>query len=191
MVMKSNGRLIIFSLILVLLATACKYFFGPELDWSGFSPVIAIALFAGFIIKQKDMSFILPLLALFISDAVIQLLYTADLFPYAGFYGGQWKNYLILMLATLIGWLLKGRSYTSLLAGTIAAPAVYFLVSNFMVWAGSTEAVYAKSFGGLMACYEAGLPFYRNSLIATLVFLPVILFGYNYLTKKKAVLTLA
>ena len=189
--MKSNGRLIVFTLILIILATACKYFFGPDLDWSGFSPVIAIALFAGFIIKQKDMSFLLPLLALFISDAVIQLLYSQDLFPYAGFYSGQWKNYLILMAATLIGWALKGRSFSSLLAGAIAAPTVFFLVSNFMVWQATTEAVYAKSFSGLMTCYEAGLPFYRNSLVATLVFLPVILFVYNYLTKKKAVLTLA
>ncbi len=189
--MKSNGRLIVFTLVLVALATACKYFFGPDLDWSGFSPVIAIALFAGFIIKQRDLSFMLPLLALFISDAVIQFLYTQDLFPYAGFYSGQWKNYLILLAATLIGLLLKGRSFSSLLTGAIAAPTVYFLVSNFMVWTGASEAVYAKSFGGLMTCYEAGLPFYRNSLIATLVFLPVILLVYNYLTKKKAVLTLA
>lgn len=189
--MKSNGRLIIFTLVLVVLTTACKFFFGPDLDWSGFSPVIAIALFAGFIIKQKDMSFILPLLALFISDAVIQFLYTQDLFPYAGFYGGQWKNYAVLLISTLIGWGLKGRSRSSLLAGGIAAPTVYFLVSNGMVWAASTEVVYAKSFGGLMTCYEAGLPFYRNSLIATVVFLPVILLVYNYLTKKKAVLTLA
>jgi len=189
--MKSNGRLIVFTLVLVVLATACKFFFGPDLDWSGFSPVIAIALFAGFIIKQRDMSFLLPLLALFISDAVIQFLYTQDLFPYAGFYSGQWKNYLILMVATLIGWALKGKSYTSLLAGTIAAPTLFFLVSNFMVWQAATEAVYAKSFGGLMTCYEAGLPFYRNSLVATLIFLPVILLVYNYMTKKKAVLTLA
>lgn len=189
--MKSNGRLIVFTLVLVALATACKYFFGPDLDWSGFSPVIAIALFAGFIIKQRDLSFLLPLLALFISDAVIQLLYTQDLFPYVGFYSGQWKNYLILLAATLIGLLLKGRSFSSLFAGASAAPTVYFLVSNFMVWAGASEAVYAKSFGGLMTCYEAGLPFYRNSLIATLVFLPVILLVYNYLTKKKAVLKLA
>lgn len=189
--MNSNGRLIVFTLILIILATACKYFFGPDLNWSGFSPVIAIALFAGFIIKQRDMSFILPLLALFISDAVIQLLYSQDLFPYAGFYNGQWKNYLILMVATLIGWALKGRSFSSLVAGAIAAPTVFFLVSNFMVWLATTEAVYAKSFSGLMTSYEAGLPFYRNSLIATLVFLPVILLVYNYITKKKAVLTLA
>jgi hypothetical protein len=189
--MKLNGRLIVFTLVIVAITTACKFYFGPNLSWSGFSPVIAIALFSGMIIKQKDMSFALPLLALFISDAVIQLLYTQDLFPYAGFYSGQWKNYLILLSATLIGWLLKGKNYSSLLAGTIAGPTVFFLVSNFMVWTSTTEAAYAKSFNGLVACYEAGLPFYRNSLIATLVFLPVILLAYNYLTKKKTELILA
>jgi hypothetical protein len=186
-----SGRLILFTLILAALATACKFFFGPDIAWSGFSPVIAIALFAGYIIKQKDSSFVMPLLALFISDAVIQVLYSMDLFPYAGFYAGQWKNYLLLLSPALIGWLLKGRSYTSLLAGGIAAPTVYFLVSNFLVWQTSAEIVYSKSFGGLMTCYEAGLPFYRNSLIATMLFLPVILFVYNYLTRKKAALTLA
>ena len=189
--MKSNGRLIIFTILLIALATACKYFFGPDLDWSGFSPVIAIALFAGLIIKQRDMSFMLPLLALFISDAVIQFLYSQDLFPYAGFYNGQWKNYLILLAATVIGWALKGRNFSSLLTGAIAAPVVFFLVSNFMVWTNTTEAVYAKSFSGLMTCYEAGLPFYRNSLIATIVFLPVILFSYNYISLKKVGLILA
>lgn len=188
--MKSE-RLIIFTLILVAITTACKFFFGPDLDWSGFSPVIAIALFAGFIIKQKDMSFLLPLMALFISDAVIQFLYTQDLFPYAGFYTGQWKNYLLLLSASLIGWLLKGRSYGTVTAGAIAAPTLYFLISNFMVWQVNTEAVYAKSFDGLLTCYTAALPFYRNSLVATLLFLPVILFLYNYMTRNKVELKLA
>ena len=142
--MKSNGRLIVFTLILIGLATACKFFFGPDLDWSGFSPVIAIALFSGFIIKQKDMSFLLPLIALFISDVVIQLLHNADLFPYAGFYSGQWKNYLILMAATLIGWSLKGRNYQSLLAGTIAAPTVFFLVSNLWCGMAVRSGIYKK-----------------------------------------------
>jgi hypothetical protein len=186
-----SGRLIIFTLILVAITTACKFFFGPDLDWSGFSPVIAIALFAGFIIKQKDMAFILPLLALFLSDLMIQFLYTQDLFPYAGFYTGQWKNYLLLLSASLIGWLLKGRSYSTLTAGAITAPTLYFLISNFMVWQATTEAVYAKSFDGLLTCYTAALPFYRNSLVATLLFLPVILFLYNYMTRNKVELKLA
>jgi hypothetical protein len=189
--MKFNPRIIIFTLVLVILATACKYFFGPDLDWSGFSPVIAIALFSGFIIREKDMSFILPLLALFISDAVIQLLYKQNMFPYQGFYSGQWKNYLILLAATMIGWALQGRKYSSLIVGAFLAPTVYFLVSNFMVWNANFENVYPRTFAGLMQCYDLGLPFFRNSLIATLVFLPVILFSYNIMVKQRTELKLA
>jgi hypothetical protein len=189
-IMKINGRLIFFTVILVALAAACKYFFGPDLGWSGFSPVIAIALFSGMIIRQKDQSFLLPLLALLVSDAVIQVLYARGLFPYAGFYQGQWINYLVLLTATLVGWVMKGRKYSRLLTGAVAAPTLFFLVSNFLVWSGA-QVTYTRDFSGLMNCYEAGLPFYRNSLVATLVFLPLILGSYNYLTRKKAVLTLA
>jgi hypothetical protein len=189
--MKISGRLILFTLFLVVLATACKFFFGPNLGWSGFSPVIAIALFSGFIITQKDTSFLFPLLALFISDVAIQLLYNQGLFPYAGFYDGQWKNYAILLTATLIGLALKGRSYRSLFIGAVAAPTVFFLLSNFGVWMSGVEVTYTKDLSGLMLCYKAGLPFYKNALTGTLVFLPVILFTYNYLTRNKPVLTIA
>jgi hypothetical protein len=190
--MKFNGRLILFTLILVVLATACKYFFGPELAWSGFSPVIAIALFSGFTIPQKNMSFLLPLLALIVSDAAIQLLYNQGLFPYAGFYSGQWKNYLILLSVTLIGWGLKGKKLSTVFGGAIVAPTVFFLVSNFSVWTGAEAATtYSRDFAGLLKCYTAGLPFYKNALIATLVFLPGILFTYNYLTRKKTELVMA
>ena len=189
--MRINGRLIIFTFILVAIATACKYFFGPDLAWSGFSPVIAIALFSGFILKQKDISFLLPLIALFISDVAIHILYSANLFPYAGFYDDQFKNYLFLLAVAAIGWLFKGKKFRNLFVGGLVGPTVYFLVSNFSVWLNTTEAVYARSINGLVLCYEAGLPFYRNSLIATLVFLPVILFSYNYLTRQKSAITLA
>ena len=188
--MKINRRLIVFTIILIALQTACKYFFSAEPAMSGFSPFLAIALFSGFIVKERNMSFLLPLLALFISDAIIHLLYINGQFDFAGFYSGQWKNYLLLISVAIIGWMLKGKNYSTLLAGGITAPTVFFLASNFMVWQATTEAAYPKTFSGLMTCYEAGLPFYRNSLIATLVFLPVILLAYNYLTKKKAVLTL-
>ena len=188
--MKINERLIVFTLLMIVLATACKYLFGPQLAWSGFSPVIAIALFSGFISRQKDVSFLLPLLALFISDAVIQLLYEKGLFDYPGFYAGQWKNYLILMVATLIGWLLKGKNYRSLIAGALIAPTIFFLLSNFNVWLVS-EVAYTKDFSGLMTSYAAGLPFYKNALMATIVFLPVILISYNYLTRKKAAVVVA
>jgi hypothetical protein len=188
--MKLNGKLILFTILLVIITTACKFFFGPDLAWSGFSPVIAIALFSGFMIREKNMSFLMPLFALFLSDLFIQLLYIQGAFPYEGLYSGQWKNYLVLLATTLLGWGLKGKSYASLALGGVAAPTVFFLVSNFMVWSGSYS-TYTKDFNGLMNCYEAGLPFYRNALIATLVFLPSILVAYNFINRKKVELKLA
>lgn len=186
--MKFNGKLILFTIVLIVIATACKYFFGPDLDWSGFSPIIAIALFSGFIIKKKDMSFILPLLALFASDLIIDVLYTQGLFEYSGFYSGQWVNYLILLSATLIGWMLKGKSYQRLFASAVIAPTVYFFLSNISVWLGGTHTMYSKDLDGLISAITAGLPFYKNALLGTLVFLPVILLSYNMITKSKPVM---
>ena len=188
--MKLNGRMILFTAILVIITTACKFFFGPSLAWSGFSPVIAIALFSGFMIRDRNMSFLLPLFALFLSDLFIQLLYVQGSFPYEGLYSGQWKNYLVLLSTTLLGWALKGRSYSSLAIGGLAAPTIFFLVSNFLVWNG-INTTYTKDFNGLMTCYEAGLPFYRNALISTLLFLPLILVAYNYISREKLALKLA
>lgn len=188
--MKINGRLILFTLILVAITAGCKVAFGANFDWSGFTPIFAIALFSGLIIRQRDFSFLFPLVALFLSDLTIQILYSKGLFPYQGFYDGQWINYLILLSATLIGWALRGNNYLKLGVGAIAAPTLFFLISNFQVWAGP-QTSYPKNFSGLMTCYEAGLPFYKNALIATLVFLPGILLLYNYMMRKKMELTIA
>lgn len=188
--MKLNKNLILFTAILVVLTTACKFFFGPDLDWSGFSPMIAIALFSGMILRKKDIGFLLPLISLVISDALIELMYEQNLFPYAGFYSYQLINYSILMLAVLIGWAFKGKSYGSLAAGAIIAPTAFYLVSNFMVWL-TGEVVYSRDFAGLMTCYYNALPFYKNALIATIIFFPAILFTYNGLMRKKAALIVA
>ncbi|MBS1760433.1 MAG: hypothetical protein JST23_09945 [Bacteroidetes bacterium] len=187
--MKTNTRLVLFTLILVAIQTVCKYLFADKIEWSGFSPFIAIALFSGFIVKEKNMSFLLPLLALVISDVIIQMLYVNGLFTFAGFYSGMWKNYVLLLAIVSIGWMLKGRSYGSVLVGAVAAPVLYFLISNFLVWAEGT--MYPKTFSGLMTCYEYALPFFRNSLIATLIFVPMIIAAYNTLTKSKTAFRLA
>lgn len=189
--MKINSRLFIFTVILIALATACKLLFAAKLSWAGTSPIIAIALFSGMLINNKTKSFFLPLIALFVSDLVIEVLYISNLFAFPGLYKTMWLNYSILLLTTLLGWLLKGKSYGSLLIGAIAAPTLFYLVSNFNVWATNVHASYSRGFAGLMNCYEAGLPFYRNALAATLLFLPAIVLMYNYLVKKTAAFRLA
>ena len=188
--MKINGRLFVFTLLLIAVATACKFFFGPVLNWSGFSPVIAIALFSGMIVKDKSQSFLLPLIAVFASDVLIHVMFKMGWFPYAGFYSGQWVNYSFLLLVTLIGWSLKGKNYTTVFAGALVGPTIFFLLSNFSVWAGS-QTLYAKSLSGLIACYTAGLPFYRNAIAATVIFLPLIILAYTFIVKRRSALILA
>ena len=52
-------------------------------------------------------------------------------------------------------------------AGVLASATSFFLLSNFMVWAGGP--MYPRSLGGLETCYLAGLPFYRNDLVSTAI----------------------
>jgi hypothetical protein len=189
--MKINNRLWLFTLVLVAITTLCKFFFGPKLGWSGFSPVYAIGLFSGMLINNKSRSFLLPLIAVFASDMIIEVLHVFNLFPYSGFYTYQVFNYTLLLSTALIGWGLKGRSYGNLAIGAFAAPTLFFLISNFGSWMIDTFNIYTNDLNGLMNSYEAGLPFYRNALAATFVFLPAILVVYNYMVKKTTALRLA
>lgn len=184
--MKIDKKLLIFTLVLIAVATLCKFFFGPNLSWSGFSPVIAIALFSGMLINNKGKSFFLPLIAVFASDMIIEMLFTFKLFPYSGFYTFQLFNYALLLGATLIGWALKGKNYGSIAMGGIIAPTVFFLLSNFGSWMIDTFGLYTNDLNGLMTSYKAGLPFYRNALASTMIFLPAIVLCYNAMIKRTA-----
>ncbi len=189
--MKAQNKIILFTLLLVVLATVSKILFASKIEWSGFSPIIAIALFSGMMVKDKSKSFLYPLLALFISDVLIQVIYKMDLFPFAGLYKYQWLNYSILLLSTLLGWMLKGKNYSSILTGAIAGPTLFFLISNFSVWAGHSGYHRPMNFEGFMLCLQDGLPFYKHALAATLIFLPALIVSYNLIMKKNYSLKLA
>lgn len=176
--MKLNARLGLFAFILVTLTVIVKIICAPVLALSGFTTIIAIALFAG-MYNNKENSFLLPLAALFVSDVIIEILYTFNWFAFKGFYKGQWLNYLLLAISVLIGWMVKGKKIGNVFLAAIAAPTVYFLLSNFTVWMSGT--MYATTWDGLVSCYTMALPFYKNQLLSTGIFLPGIIITYNYL----------
>ncbi len=70
-------------------------------------------------------------------------------------------------------------------AGVAGSATSFFLVSNFVVWLGIHFQMYPRTLAGLGACYVAGLPFYRNDLIATGVVAGV-LFGLPVLATRLA-----
>ena len=58
--------------------------------------------------------------------------------------------------------------------GTIAS-TWFFLWTNGGVWLMGDGTMYARSWEGLVQCYVAGIPFYRNMLVGNLVLVPVVL----------------
>jgi len=63
-----------------------------------------------------------------------------------------------------LGFLLRRRRKTMPIAGAVLASSVlFFVVTNFAVWALSPS--YPKTWGTLVACYVAGIPFFRNTLL--------------------------
>lgn len=190
--MKINKKTLLFFFVLIAVTTLVKVICAPNINLSGFSAGIAVALFAGFTEKDSRKVILLPLLTLFISDVVIQLLYLANAFEFPGFYKMQWINYPLILSLSFIGILFKKGGLAGIFSSSIIGPAIFFLISNYIVWATQATLLgYTNDFGGLMNCYNAGLPFYRNSVISTIIFLPSFIAFYHWLVQGRFSLQLA
>ena len=95
------------------------------------------------------------------------------------------SNYLLFAALTIVGFFTNAEKIASIAKSTVTAPTFFFIVSNLMVWVGNGGYQRPKNFTGLIQTYVDGLPFYANSIIATVVF-GAILFGANQLIKKSA-----
>ena len=180
--MKLSKQTILFYFILIAITVIVKVICAPQISFSGFSSVIAVALFAGVTAKDKTKAFLLPLVTLFLSDMLLQVLHVLNLFPYSGFYSGQIINYALFILITLIGIAFRNYKTAGIFGAAVIGPTVFFLLSNLVVWKTQGPAMgYSNDINGLMQSYAFGLPFYRNSLISTIIFLPAFVAFYHWL----------
>ena len=82
--MKLNKQIIL--AIAIMIATSALYRVLPGRPY-GFAPQIAIALFGGSLFaSRKQYAFLLPILSMFISDVLYQVLFYYHLSPMQGFY---------------------------------------------------------------------------------------------------------
>lgn len=151
----------------------------------GFAPQIAIALFAGSIMKDKKYAFALPLLSMLISDILYEILFTTGLSSIKGFYSGQFSNYILFGGLTVLGFFIQKRNVLHIALGSLAGPTLFFLISNFFVWAGDSVINYPKTIDGLLQSYTAGIPFYTGSLVATALFCGIFFGAYALLNQKQ------
>lgn len=139
---------------------------------SNFAPLAAIALCSAAYFPNKY-KFSVPLLTLFISDAIINFRYGAPLFD-----PQILVRYAALALVGCIGLLLRNRvSLKTLLPASIFGSTMFYVITNAFSWL--SDPGYAKDFAGLIQSLTVGLPqysatptwmFFRNSLVSDLVF---------------------
>lgn len=188
--MKSNRSVLLAFGLLILVSALYRVWDDRPF---GFAPQIAMAIFGGAVIQNKRLAFVLPLLSLFISDVLYQVLYLNGLSNIPGFYGGQWLNYLLIAGLTLFGFLLKRVNVRNVIGFSVSGSLLYFLASNFTVWLGGGGFHRPKTFEGLMLCYGDALAFYRdyglfNGFVGNLflgdLFFCGLLFGSFYLMQR-------
>ncbi|HYO21266.1 MAG TPA: DUF6580 family putative transport protein [Flavisolibacter sp.] len=193
--MKLNKSVLLSFGLLILAASLYRAW--PDRPY-GFAPQMAMALFGGAVIKDKRLSFLLPLISMLVSDVFYQVLYVNGLSQIKGFYGGgQWINYVLIASVTLFGFLLKKLTVLRVMAFSLSGSVIFFLLSNFAVWAGGGGFGRPKTFDGLLMCYYDGLAFlrdyglvkgfYGNLFIGDLFFC-TILFGSFYLLNRTLLL---
>jgi hypothetical protein len=151
----------VLAMLMIVLAAALRMAPHP---WN-FTPVGAIALFSGAMIKDRRLAFAFPLLALFAGDVFI------------GFHKLILVVYASFLVSVAIGLLLrKNRAIPRLTGATLLGAIQFFLMTNFGVWVllGS----YPKTSAGLVACYIAGIPLFWNTLAGDALYVTLLFGGF-------------
>jgi hypothetical protein len=135
--------------ILAMIALAAVLRILPH-PWN-FTPVGAMALFAGAVIKDRRVAFLFPLVALFVGDIFV------------GFHKLMPLVYASFLIDVALGYAIRRHRTLARIGGiTILGAVQFFLVTNFGVWAFLDG--FPRTAAGLIACYVAGLPLLLNTL---------------------------
>lgn len=146
------------------------------------SPSYAAEIFAGARLRLWQ-AFALALGTRVLTDAIIYCTPFRGQEDSARFYVTimPWV-YASIVLNVLLGRLVKNTQAAWKVAGvTLLASLQFFLISNFGSWIGTPT--YPKNLAGLIECYVAGVPWFRDTLISYVVFAPVLFGAYAALTR--------
>ena len=167
--LKSSFSYLVILAVLIALGVAGRLLPHPP----NFTPMAAIALFAGFIFIKRYMAVV----------AVISTMLLCDYFAF-GSLSVSWfgsKSMFVVYLALLFpivfkNFLQKKLGVLRIFGAALASSSVFFLATNFAVWAFSP--MYEKTFEGLVLCYTMAIPFFQNTVAGDLIWSGVIFGTY-------------
>jgi hypothetical protein len=149
----------------------------PHAGWLNLTAVGGALLYFGARRNWREM--LAPLAALMVTDYYLTVFTYHYSFAWQA-YVTTWAWYLAVMVLGHI--LLHSRTtFLRVAAGVVLGPTSFFLVSNYAVWAGGN--MYPHTLAGLVACYAAAVPFYRNDLLSTAI-VAGLAFGVPVLVRK-------
>jgi hypothetical protein len=152
--------------LFVIFAVLSRMPFLPH-PWN-FTPVAAALLYFGARGSRRQLWVPWALLAL--SDVILTKFVYSYQFSWDHFVSWAWYAGILWL-----GSQLRENSGWLRVAGAAVASSVsFFVVSNFAVWA--CWPLYPKTLSGLLACYAAGVPFFRRGIAGDMLFTAV-MFG--------------
>jgi hypothetical protein len=129
-----------------------------------FAPITAMSLFAGAYFTRKQLAFLVPLLAMILSDFFL------------GFHVISIFVYMAFAFITLLGQRSGKVSPKLVLLGSIS----FFIISNMGVWL----LYYPLTMEGLITCFTLAVPFFATSLLGDAVYSVVLSFGFSVAKKQ-------
>ena len=173
-------------ILIILLAAFSRLVPHPP----NFAPIGGMALFGAAYFSKKYIALVIPIIAMWLSDLFLNnVIYSQYFDRFTLFYQGFYWTYLAFLLIGIVGvFLLKKVKPQNILIGSLTASVLFFLVSNFGVWA--SGALYPKDFSGLVACYTAAIPFFKNTLLGDLVYCGVLFGSFEFAQHKFPILKL-
>jgi len=136
---------------------------------ANFTPVAAIALFAGVYLNRKQ-ALIVPLLLMVISDIFLGM-HNVVVFTWGSF-----------ILVTLVGsWAKRHKTFKGVVSASLISSFLFYVITNFGVWA---MGWYPQNAKGLLDCYILALPFLRQFTVSTLVYTAVFFGAYELIARR-------
>jgi len=134
-----------------------------------FTPILSIALFSGLLFNNKY-GFLIPLSIMIFSDFFI------------GNYSMAMWVYPSLLLVTFSGsFFVTKFNYINIVKYSVFSSLIFFFITNFGSW--YANPLYPQSLQGLFSSYVAGIPFYKNTLLSTLMYSSFLYLVYEFVLK--------
>ncbi len=135
-----------------------------------FTPIISLALFSGaFFPKRYAVWF--PVMLMILSDLIIGL-HSTIVFTWGG----------VALIALLGKNLQKNTNLFRVCGFSLWAALLYFGVTNLAVWL--LDGLYPQTLAGLKECFIMAIPFFRSTLVSSLVYSVIIFGAYEFCTAR-------